>query len=729
MSDQTDSESLKPGADVDCGFQYGPSGSSEKWGYGYAPYCAVDETYYGAKAVVELEWNAYLKYRYLSKDVDEKQAEEKRASLTGLALSGGGIRSASFSMGVMQAFAKAGWLKKIDYLSTVSGGGYIGSSLTWLLHKTWKVPADEKESSQKKEDAKEQKNAGVQDSSDSVTFGIDWENFPFRTYPIAEGRSSRKKVEPLPKEVEPLPKNVYAGRILRYLRQHARYLTPGGGLDWVSLATVVLRNSAFSLVVYGSILALLFFMMHWASLLTGLDIVPDPCSKLELKDCFSPTDRPGSTLFRAAGFVLIFWAIVAVLYAFSTICYGKDWFRGSGKHTNYAWRYWHEKLWGRWPLIIALMLAVLGSTPTAYHWLGNLGNKPPAQAFSIKGTPSKAGGWAIEGTIKLPLEQNSAKDTGVWKAIFENLGWLAGVLSTLSGVVMSLFAFKLTSAVKPGKIPMGLVVGVGSVALIFGVLLLAYHVYYWAGWRIPIPWFWSGPLPWPVFTVVVIALMARFTDINQMSLHRYYRDRLMETFLPNVKDALDVQGTVAGGAKMHDSDGTKIHQMCQAPMACQETESKQPMGPYHIINTNIVLVSSYIPKFRGRGGDNFILTPLCCGSNATGWCETGRKPDMAPTGLPDSQIKTAESPFESLTFATAMAISGAAVNPNTGSGGQGITRQPLLSFLMGILNIRLGYWASNPSPRSECLRRIKAIEKKRVPWEWLRWIRIHAYWT
>jgi hypothetical protein len=42
----------------------------------------------------------------------------------------GGIRSAAFCLGVLQALDKIGVLKHIDYLSTVSGGGYIGSSLS-----------------------------------------------------------------------------------------------------------------------------------------------------------------------------------------------------------------------------------------------------------------------------------------------------------------------------------------------------------------------------------------------------------------------------------------------------------------------------------------------------------------------------------------------------------------------------------------------------------------------
>lgn len=48
----------------------------------------------------------------------------------GLALSGGGIRSATFNLGLLQGLARKGVLEKIDYLSTVSGGGYVGGFWT-----------------------------------------------------------------------------------------------------------------------------------------------------------------------------------------------------------------------------------------------------------------------------------------------------------------------------------------------------------------------------------------------------------------------------------------------------------------------------------------------------------------------------------------------------------------------------------------------------------------------
>src|SRR5271165_1652874 len=58
-------------------------------------------------------------------------------NLIGLAFSGGGIRSATFNLGVLQGLAKSKLLHKIDYLSSVSGGGYISSWLLgWMHHRS-----------------------------------------------------------------------------------------------------------------------------------------------------------------------------------------------------------------------------------------------------------------------------------------------------------------------------------------------------------------------------------------------------------------------------------------------------------------------------------------------------------------------------------------------------------------------------------------------------------------
>src|SRR5207247_7085328 len=48
---------------------------------------------------------------------------------------GGGIRSATFGLGVLQGLARKELLDKFDFLSTVSGGGYLGSWLSAWIHR------------------------------------------------------------------------------------------------------------------------------------------------------------------------------------------------------------------------------------------------------------------------------------------------------------------------------------------------------------------------------------------------------------------------------------------------------------------------------------------------------------------------------------------------------------------------------------------------------------------
>ena len=51
-----------------------------------------------------------------------------------------------------------------------------------------------------------------------------------------------------------------------------------------------------------------------------------------------------------------------------------------------------------------------------------------------------------------------------------------------------------------------------------------------------------------------------------------------------------------------------------------------------------------------------------------------------------------------MTLPTAIAISGAAASPYAGAGGTAWTRNRVVSIVMAILSLRLGYWAPNPKP-------------------------------
>src|SRR5688572_2260060 len=63
---------------------------------------------------------------------DQSTWDRERAPLAALCLSGGGIRSATFNLGMLQGLARKRLLQQFDYLSSVSGGGFVAG---WL--KTW----------------------------------------------------------------------------------------------------------------------------------------------------------------------------------------------------------------------------------------------------------------------------------------------------------------------------------------------------------------------------------------------------------------------------------------------------------------------------------------------------------------------------------------------------------------------------------------------------------------
>ncbi|HEX7190005.1 MAG TPA: hypothetical protein VF381_00400, partial [Thermoanaerobaculia bacterium] len=110
-----------------------------------------------------------------------------------LCFSGGGIRSATFGLGLLQGLSRRNVLGKVDFISTVSGGGYIGS---WLSSWIRRHPE------------------GVRGVSDEMA-----------------------SIPDHPLEPDPPP--------VRHLREYSNYLTPRLGLmsgdTWTLIATYV-RN-------------------------------------------------------------------------------------------------------------------------------------------------------------------------------------------------------------------------------------------------------------------------------------------------------------------------------------------------------------------------------------------------------------------------------------------------------------------------------------------------------
>ncbi|HEU4597324.1 MAG TPA: patatin-like phospholipase family protein [Pyrinomonadaceae bacterium] len=71
----------------------------------------------------------------LRMDEAVRRIHELEKARSAVCFSGGGIRSGTFALGVIQALARRGLLGEFDYLSTVSGGGYVGGWLTAWIHR------------------------------------------------------------------------------------------------------------------------------------------------------------------------------------------------------------------------------------------------------------------------------------------------------------------------------------------------------------------------------------------------------------------------------------------------------------------------------------------------------------------------------------------------------------------------------------------------------------------
>lgn len=144
--------------------------------------------------------------------------------LTGLAFSGGGIRSATFNLGVLQALADLQLLRKFHYLSTVSGGGYIGSWLVaWILRR----------------------GGNLEEISNSLRTA-------WRRYPGGES----------PEEV-------------RFLRRFSNYLTPKlgwFGADTWTVIAIYLRNMLLNLT---ALVAGLAFVLMLPRVIGVMIVAPD----------------------------------------------------------------------------------------------------------------------------------------------------------------------------------------------------------------------------------------------------------------------------------------------------------------------------------------------------------------------------------------------------------------------------------------------------------------------
>ena len=84
--------------------------------------------------VIEKEMEYIRKHRAVNETQHPRDTDDDRVKkLWGICISGGGIRSATLGLGAIQKMMREGVFKYFDYISTVSGGGFIGSCMSLSL--------------------------------------------------------------------------------------------------------------------------------------------------------------------------------------------------------------------------------------------------------------------------------------------------------------------------------------------------------------------------------------------------------------------------------------------------------------------------------------------------------------------------------------------------------------------------------------------------------------------
>jgi hypothetical protein len=162
-----------------------------------------------------------------------------------------------------------------------------------------------------------------------------------------------------------------------------------------------------------------------------------------------------------------------------------------------------------------------------------------------------------------------------------------------------------------------------------------------------------------VLALAIATLASKSVNVNRFSLHALYRNRLIRAFL----------GATNPGRSPNPFTG--FDERDNPPM-----HSLWPIGPadrpFHVINIALNVVSSQRLAWQERKAEPFTVSPLHCGSAYQAYRSSRRYGNEISLG-------------------TAMAISGAAASPN-----MGYHSSPMVTLLLALFNVRLGWWFGNP---------------------------------
>jgi predicted acylesterase/phospholipase RssA len=671
------------------------------------------------------------------------------APTVGLAFSGGGIRSATINLGILQGLAKYKLLKRIDYLSTVSGGGYIGG---WLARWIYELGIEKVEERL----GKPEHDAG---------------------------------------EVEPAP--------VTFLRDYSNYLTPRTGLlgadAWGAVATYlrnVMLNQTILIAFLGAILFVPWILggfldygsvwdskMLFIAVSAGILMVfalaagvvnTSTCAGNEQ----TSQDRTGNSkdkkdkdeldwtsqravLIRvvlplfAGAFCLnyIMWrdfhdwrlrscVLAAVVvytlghfvgWVVSKAKFGLQW-KGVPAFWNILWAVPSGVLAGIAVHALKHLAEIWLENPTGGKWMAVCWGPPLlVLGFLLVGTLhigmakfalrnesyewwARLGGWlmlwglfwaALFGlAIFVPqlVFKLSAYLSGpaLWAKRAAIVGWIVhsglgarfGWSSKTSGKPGTQSFKEIVAKLAPFVFVGGLLIFLSTAAYTLALAINHLPLDDQAHW-----WEETAAIPALTFMKLAmgLALLTAFlswrVDINRFSMNLLYRNRLVRCYLGASNEHRNAQRFTG----FDPADDVKL--ACLADVAaCDPDElSGGPQGfdgPYPILNSTLNVTQGRRLAWQERKAESFILTPKYCGFDYPEMREPGNQKFAEAKGAETGAYhRTSEWAMREngITLGTAIAISGAAVSPN-----MGFHTFPPLAFLMTVFNVRLGDWLANP---------------------------------
>jgi hypothetical protein len=644
-----------------------------------------------------------------SRELSEKLFDKK---LTALCLSGGGIRSATFCLGILQALAKEKLLSQFHYLSTVSGGGYIGA---WLS--AW----------------------------------------------ASRSRSDVALVEKslAPDGEEPAP--------LMRLRDFTNYLTPRRGpmgLDSWTFVSTYLRN----LILNWLLLAPLFLFVVWAPKATALIFefleatyfeaqenewarcavlalaaviyaVAFAVSSAQLVDVKIKADAAADDETEAAAreqkeqygydtkqFLLRILAPSQLAAICATVALARepaahlisveglrDFAIGGavvwtvpfllvaalkkGRQLSFGWP---SPVWARviggalFGVILASgfwlvqclsqnddrIVVVFGA---AVFMIAHMAGQIIFAALTseitrfddvLEWAARAAAAWLIFLFIWMALASVVLWSQELQQMLFSYLGkWGQGLLlssGVLTGFVSALLGKSERSPAKPGGMKAGGAFDPTKVALLCALiffLILFFELSIVFDWivlrgdslgcllkeRCVSPERVRDVLVALVAIALWQAVASRVININRFSLHAFYRNRLIRAYLGASNDNRSANA-FTGFDQRDNLDMCELH----------------AGKPFLIANTALNLVHGKRLAWQERKATSFTISRCAAGNPAVGYRPSGEYGNAVSLG-------------------TAMAISGAAISPN-----MGYHTSAILSFMMTLFNARLGWWLGNP---------------------------------